>query len=222
MKSKFAIWATVFMLLGSFTLACGVDDSQDTTLVATAAATTTTTSVPWDGHSDLVQEERDEQVRIYLEAVNAQKQQARAAAREAARKAQEARNAELRASRTARARTVIPPPAESVEPATNVCGGDLPPCWVLRRENRGADPRLWNGGCYAPIGYTGPGPCGSTASGVWQIIRSTWGSKLVNGAWVPGFGGYMNAADAPVEVQLQKVRALWAGGKGCSHWSACG
>ena len=86
------------------------------------------------------------------------------------------------------------------------CGGDLPPCWVMNKESKG-DIRIWNGGCYN-------GPCGgrsSTASGKWQFIRRTWA----------GFGGYANAADAPERVQDDKARQVWAGGRGCSHWSAC-
>jgi hypothetical protein len=90
------------------------------------------------------------------------------------------------------------------------CGGDLPPCWVLHRETPQGDPAVWNGGCHAPVGYDGPGPCGSTASGLWQFLRSTWAR----------FRGYVNAADAPPEVQNEKARQLWAGGRGCSHWSA--
>lgn len=92
------------------------------------------------------------------------------------------------------------------------CGAGLPPCWVMRRESRG-DIRVWNGGCYAPYGWAGRrSPCGgSTASGKWQITRGTWA----------GFGGYRNAADAPEAVQDEKARQLWAGGRGCSHWSAC-
>jgi hypothetical protein len=92
------------------------------------------------------------------------------------------------------------------------CGGDLPPCFVKKRESKG-DYRIWNGGCYAPIGWQGSrSPCGgSTASGAWQILRSTWA----------GFDGYINAADAPPEVQDAKARLLWAGGRGCTHWSAC-
>lgn len=85
------------------------------------------------------------------------------------------------------------------------CGGDLPPCWVLQRESRG-DPEVWNGGC-----HNGPCPGGSTASGLWQFLRSTWA----------GFGGYDNAADAPADVQNERAREVWAGGAGCSHWSAC-
>lgn len=88
----------------------------------------------------------------------------------------------------------------------------LPPCYVLRRESlMAADPpRVWNGNCYMPVGSLGQ--CGrSSASGLWQVLRSTWGR----------FGGFVNAADAPVEVQNEFARQLWRNGAGCSHWRAC-
>jgi hypothetical protein len=91
------------------------------------------------------------------------------------------------------------------------CGADLPPCWVLHRENPNRDLRAYNGGCHYPPGYAGTNPCGSTASGKWQFIRSTWAM----------FGGFVNAADAPWQVQDEKARQTWAHGAGCSHWSAC-
>lgn len=101
----------------------------------------------------------------------------------------------------------------------HACGGDLPPCSILDTES-GGNIRVWNkprgmrGACYAPVGWAGSrSPCGgSTASGKWQFLRSTWN----------GYGGYLNAADAPASVQNAKARELWAGGRGCSHWSACG
>lgn len=89
---------------------------------------------------------------------------------------------------------------------------DLPPCYVLRRESMmAADPaRVWNGNCYMPVGSLSQ--CGrSTASGLWQALRSTWA----------GFGGYVNAADAPVDVQNEFARRLWNRGAGCAHWRAC-
>ena len=77
-----------------------------------------------------------------------------------------------------------------------LCGGDLPPCYVMMRESRGdihaQNPR-------------------STASGKWQFLDSTWG----------GYGGYAKARYAPEKVQDDRARQLWAGGRGCGHWSAC-
>lgn len=99
----------------------------------------------------------------------------------------------------------------STRPRSRIVGGELPPAWVLARES-GGDIRIWNGRCYAPIGWEGRSPCGtSSASGKWQITRGTWG----------GYEGYLNAADAPESVQDDKARQLWAGGNGCGHWGAC-
>jgi len=79
------------------------------------------------------------------------------------------------------------------------CGGSLPSCAVLRRES-GGDPRIWNGGCYAPYGWRGLSPCGrSSASGRWQIVRGTWNYCRT---------GYVNAADAPVRVQDDCARKI--------------
>ena len=100
------------------------------------------------------------------------------------------------------------------------CGGPYPPCWRIYgtgtggRGESGGDPRIWNGGCYAPVGWAGGPPCPrgtSTASGGVQFARGTWARHR----------GYLNAADAPVWVQNEKARIVWAGGRGCSHWSAC-
>lgn len=95
---------------------------------------------------------------------------------------------------------------------SGACGGSLPPCATMRRES-GGDLRIWNGGCYAPVGHRGSSPCGSSsASGKWQFVRGTWAN----------FGGFLNAADAPESLQDQKAVIVWAGGKGCGHWNACG
>lgn len=97
---------------------------------------------------------------------------------------------------------------------SKACGGSLPPCYVMNRESGGGYINIWNGRCTAPYGYTGRiSPCGtSSASGKWQFIRKTWGR----------YGGYLNAADAPESVQDAKAREIWNGGRGCSHWQACG
>lgn len=88
---------------------------------------------------------------------------------------------------------------------SRACGGDLPPCYVMMRESKGYI-NLYYGSC------TYECKPGNSASGKWMFIRKTWG----------GFGGYRNAADAPESVQDAKARQLWNGGRGCSHWQACG
>ena len=103
--------------------------------------------------------------------------------------------------------SLVPPPAPVVRETVVVamtswpsslypCGGDLPPCYVKQRESGGD--------------YNAQNPT-SSASGAWQFLDSTWA----------GFGGYARAVLAPPEVQDEKARLLWAGGAGCSHWSAC-
>ena len=91
--------------------------------------------------------------------------------------------------------TSAPAPAPAQQ-GTGACGGDLPPCYVMMRESGG--------------NITAQNPS-STASGKWQFLDSTW----------QGYGGYAKARYAPESVQDAKARALWAGGRGCSHWSAC-
>lgn len=77
-----------------------------------------------------------------------------------------------------------------------LCGGDLPPCYVMWRESRGD--------------ITARNPR-SSASGKWQVLDSTW----------RGWGGYARSYLAPERVQDDFARWLWNGGRGCSHWSAC-
>lgn len=89
------------------------------------------------------------------------------------------------------------PAPSSPSYGTGACGGDLPPCYVMERES-GGDTTIYNHE-------------GSGASGKWQFMYGTW----------DGYGGYENAADAPEYVQDQKAREVWAGGAGCSAWSAC-
>jgi hypothetical protein len=89
-----------------------------------------------------------------------------------------------------------PAPAPAAEQGSGRCGGDLPPCYIMMRES-GGNIRAQNPS--------------STASGKWQFLNSTWA----------GYGGYAEAWMAPESVQDAKARELWAGGAGCSHWSAC-
>jgi hypothetical protein len=80
-------------------------------------------------------------------------------------------------------------------------GGDLPPCCVMRRES-GGNPTAYN-----PTAISPSRPW-DHATGIWQIITSTWAK----------FKGFLNAMDAPVEVQNEKARLVWAGGAGWSNW----
>lgn len=115
-------------------------------------------------------------------------------------------------ARTAPMHTASARPAPTVVDGAWSCGGDLPPCWVLNRENPNRDLTVYNGGAHHEPGYTGGNPEGdSTASGKWQFLRSTWNR----------FMGYVNAADAPWQVQDAKAREVWADGRGCRAWSAC-
>lgn len=84
------------------------------------------------------------------------------------------------------------------------CGGDLPPCWRMNIESGGLLD-VWHGRCHRQC-------TNSTASGKWQFLRGTWKNHR----------GYAAAAYAPEWVQDEKARQVWAGGRGCSHWSACG
>ena len=99
-----------------------------------------------------------------------------------------------------RAKQVTTMRAASVEATGQVngypCGGDLPPCRVLRCES-GGNPTAQNRR--------------SSASGLWQILDGTWA----------GFGGYDRAYLAPPDVQNSKARELWRGGAGASHWEVC-
>jgi hypothetical protein len=87
-------------------------------------------------------------------------------------------------------------PSSTGRASAHPCGGSLPPCYVMMRESGG------------DIHAENPH---STASGKWQFVDGTWG----------GYGGYGHASNAPESVQDERARQVWAGGAGCSHWSAC-
>lgn len=80
-----------------------------------------------------------------------------------------------------------------------VCNGiDLPTCGIVRRES-GFNPRARNRH--------------STAGGLYQFLASTFRSVCPAAA-----ARWGNAANAPVSVQVDCVRVLWAGGAGWRHW----
>jgi len=172
------VWRALVITLSLTTLACGTQAEAQPQVVR-SGGTTTTTTIDWPA---VIRRQQNE--RIWWAEVVAQQIRARdyarllrfAAAVEAARLADLARN-NYRGS----------------------CGGSLPSCAVLARES-GGDPRVWNGGCYAPYGWRGKSPCGtSSASGRWQIVRPTWNYCRT---------GYVNAADAPVRVQDDCARRI--------------
>lgn len=199
------------------------DGSQSVAATQPEPAPTTTTTIPTASHP--IPEPRLIQAAHLAEEGVVRLRQEREAeeVRLAQERAEEAERARIAAATTTTT-TAPPPPPTTTSPApttppppppssvgAGACGGDLPPCYVLQRES-GGDPRIWNGGCHAPVGHRGMSPCGvSSASGLWQFVRGTWG----------GYGGYVNAADAPASVQNERARQLWAGGQGCGHWSAC-
>lgn len=73
------------------------------------------------------------------------------------------------------------------------CGGDLPSCCTLRAESGGIP--------------TAQNPT-SSSSGLWQFTHDTWA----------GYGGYSEAKYAPPEVQNERARIVFAGGRGASNW----
>lgn len=165
---------------------------------------------PWRGVAVHPIDERAEQVHYrqfrravaYAEALNRYKGALYAAVAEQVRydRAQAARvRAAIEANERHDRAAVEDDPAESgpETQGSGACGGDLPPCYVMMRESGGS--------------LTAENP-NSTASGKWQFLDSTWHS-------VTGLPG--SASDYSEAQQDAAARAAWAGGAGCSHWSAC-
>lgn len=91
--------------------------------------------------------------------------------------------------------TVYRPTTQPVRlPSSGRCGGDLPPCWVMRRES-GPSGSI---SAYNPTGCSGRG-----CYGKWQCDPRT----------CDGTG-----SEAEQDAEARRV---WNNGKGCSHWNAC-
>lgn len=87
------------------------------------------------------------------------------------------------------------------------CGGDLPPCSVFQRESGGGVNN------YNPTGCDGRG-CYTQ----WQFDPRTWAGVAADH---PELHLPAHPADATYDQADQAAAALWAGGRGCSHWDAC-
>lgn len=143
----------------------------------------------------------EEKLRQYLIELKAQEDAKAAAARRVA----VSRKSMARAAGSA----YISSPATTEDSVNGYpCGPrhGLPPCRVLRRESGGNPTAVNPDGCYVR------GRAKNGCYGMWQYDVDTWNN----------YGGYDEANLAPASVQNEKTRALWAGGKGCSHWGVCG
>jgi len=199
-----ALLATLFVIASPESAGGGTETVETIAEVATTAsapAPTTTTIDPaaidafltaWQDAENAAAAEA-----FAAEAARIEAEAEAARQAEAAHQAEHARRAEAaRQATTTSAPQPAPVPQAPASYGSGACGGDLPPCYVMMRESGG--------------NITAQNPV-STASGKWQFIDSTWA----------GYGGYAKARYAPEHVQDEKARQLWAGGAGCSHWSAC-
>jgi hypothetical protein len=200
------------LLLTAVLVVGGGSGSSEAEVSTGPGSTTTTSSVrvteeQWDQAVNLqVWNQTVWNQTIWNRVVAENEAKAKAEAEEAARRAAAAQAAREEAAKEAAVQTTAPAPVARQAPAPaastgshgGVCNGiDLPPCYVVQRES-GFNPAAEN-----PV---------STASGLYQFVDGTWA----------GFGGYSHAAYAPVSVQVAKARQVWAMGRGCGHWVACG
>lgn len=205
-KRKFVIWLSVWLSALLVVTSCGAASYDGTEEVRTLHSNANP-KVDSVGVGLIEAEEQFEQWQVnqYLHVLYDKHQ---AALRAAQRHAQEVRAASAAPAVTVGSQSL----AGAFLPVEydQACGADLPPCDPTLKHESGGNIRIWNRGCYAPVGYTGSrSPCGgSTASGKWQFVRDTWNH----------FMGYLNAADAPAWVQNEKARQVWAHGCGAFHW----
>lgn len=115
--------------------------------------------------------------------------------------------------------TAPPPPPTTARPTTTTA--PAPPTTA-----RPAPPSGGGGGCVIPayicqresgMSYTALNPS-SGAGGMYQFLPSTWNgiARAIAPEWVG-----TPPHTAPPSVQDRFAAYLWAGGAGCSHWSAC-
>lgn len=209
MKRKYYVWLSIWLSLSLLAASCGASGNESTEEVRTLEAN----AIP--KFSEVGKGLVEAQAKYEAEQYQREQQRIQQeAAQKAARAAQEARKRVE--ARSVGAAAIAEPASPTAAPNgeylpveyDQACGGDLPPCTVLARES-GGNIRIWNRGCYAPVGWSGArSPCGgSTASGKWQFIRSTWATCNT---------GYLNAADAPASVQNDCARRKWAESR--HHW----
>lgn len=209
MKKKHYVWLSLWLSLGLVVSSCGTASTR----VEASAPPSTIPKVSLVGealkagqdqidHAAFLKAHHEAEVAAAQKAAE-EKRQAALRAAEARRKAQAVVHAASASGTATAAPTGVMLPVEY----DHACGGKLPPCSTLNVES-GGNIRVWNGGCFYPAGWSGRNRCGSTASGKWQFVRSTWAN----------FMGYLNAADAPAWVQNLKAEQTWAGGCGAGHW----
>jgi hypothetical protein len=206
MRRTLSLALTAFVGLGLY-LALTVEDPTEIAYLDTATTTTTVLAQPADINPDWVQVQGMWAAEVATREANFHSWVTAVSAAEAERVAAAARRAEqARVVQTAAVSEPVETAVAEEVPSGDwgatgevngyPCGGQLPTCRVLACES-GGNPLAENPS--------------STASGLWQILDSTWN----------GFGGYSHAAHAPVDVQNAKAAALWANGAGASHWRAC-
>lgn len=96
------------------------------------------------------------------------------------------------------------PPASTAPPVGTAGSGCVIPQYICQRES---------GGNYGAVNPS------SGAGGLYQIMPSTW-NAVAGQIGRPDLIGTPPQYAAPSD-QDAIATALWAGGNGCSHWSAC-
>lgn len=120
------------------------------------------------------------------------------------------RQAAAAAAAAAAAKAKPKPAPTYTPPAAPVAPGEVPPLLARIR------------GCESGNNYTRVNQSGSTASGAYQILDSTWRGTHDTGGWrelVPGAEVYWRAMDAPPEIQDAVAMAAFGDGN-TAPWKA--